>query len=384
MASLWKRPNSRFWSACFTDRNGKQRKRSTGTTDRKAALRLAEQFEEAARKRRTARQVREVIGDLHRELTGEELPTVTVRGFVEGWFERKRHETSPATMAFYRGTAGKFLDYLGEGVEMDIAEVTREHVTGFRNHLTGSLAPRSVNHALKGLRTIFKAARRDGMVQDDPTEFVDTVRQTTEEDPRPFTLPELQAILAVADPEWRSLVRCGLYTGQRLADIACLTWGKVDLEAGEIRLTTRKTGRRVVLPIAVPLRQHLEGLPEPHGPKVPLHPAAFAIVQKAGRASQLSKEFGSLLEAAGLRVALPKRSRKKGAENLSRIGRRREDGVPTFHGLRRTAATMLHEAGIPAAVAQALIGHDDAATHALYVNVGREALEKAAAALPAV
>jgi len=52
--------------------------------------------------------------------------------------------------------------------------------------------------------------------------------------------------------------------------------------------------------------------------------------------------------------------------------------------LRRTATTLLHEAGVPAAVAQALIGHDSKAMHELYVSVGREALEKAAAALPEI
>jgi hypothetical protein len=37
---------------------------------------------------------------------------------------------------------------------------------------------------------------------------------------------------------------------------------------------------------------------------------------------------------------------------------------------------------VPAPVAQALIGHDSEATHELYVSVGHEALQKAAAALP--
>ena len=141
MASLRKHPRSKFWTACFTGPGGRRLKRSTKTTDRRLALKLAGQFEEAACKRRTARQAREVISDLHRELTDEELPMATVRGFIEGWFERKRHETSPATMAFYRGTAGKFLAYLGDDAGMDIAAVTREHVTGFRNQLAKTLAP---------------------------------------------------------------------------------------------------------------------------------------------------------------------------------------------------------------------------------------------------
>jgi integrase len=56
----------------------------------------------------------------------------------------------------------------------------------------------------------------------------------------------------------------------------------------------------------------------------------------------------------------------------------------SFHSLRRTATTLLHEAGIPQAVAQALIGHDSAAVHEVYISVGHEALVKAAAAFPDV
>ena len=51
------------------------------------------------------------------------------------------------------------------------------------------------------------------------------------------------AVLEVADDQWKSLIKFGLYTGQRLADIAALTWTQVDLSRNEIRLTTRKTGK---------------------------------------------------------------------------------------------------------------------------------------------
>ena len=381
MASLWKHPQSRYWTACFTDRTGKQRKRSTGTTDRKAALKLANEYEEAARKRRTARQAREVIGDLHRELTGEDLPAVTTRAFLAGWLERKKAETSPATWAFYSKTVGKFLTYLGDAAAAEIGEVTRDHVTRFRNEEAKTLASKTVNHDLKCLKMIFKAARRDGALIEDPSEFVDTVRQgAATEKRRPFTIPEIQAVLSVADEEWKSMVRFGLYTGQRLADLASLTWANLDLARGEIRLETRKTGRRMILPIAAPLRRHLEALPAGDQPDAPLHPRAFAIVARQKRSGTLSNLFGDLLAQAGLRE---KKSHAKAADGGGRSARR-ESNALSFHCLRRTASTLLHEAGIPAAVAQELIGHDSEEVHRLYVNVGREAMEKAAAAFPEI
>ena len=379
MASLWKHPQSKNWTACFTDRTGKQRKRSTGTTDRKVALKLANEYEDAARKRRTARQAREVISDLHRELTGEELPTVTTRVFFEGWLERKKVETSQATFAFYSKTVAKFQAFLGDTAGLDLSEVTREHVTGFRNQQTKTLAAKTVNHDLKCLKMIFKAARRDGAVTEDPAEFVDTVRRGEEgTQRRPFTVPEVQAVLSVADEEWRSMVRFGLYTGQRLSDLATLTWANLDLVRGEIRLETRKTGRRMILPIAAPLRKHIEGLPVGDKPDAPIHPRAFAVVAKEKKSGSLSNQFADLLAQSGLRE---KKSHKKAVDGEGRSARR-EGNALSFHSLRRTAATLLHEAGVPALMAQEMIGHDSEEVHRLYVNVGRDAMEKAAAALP--
>jgi site-specific recombinase XerD len=46
--------------------------------------------------------------------------------------------------------------------------------------------------------------------------------------------------------------------------------------------------------------------------------------------------------------------------------------------LHYTATTLLHERGVPAAVAQALLGHDSEAIHQVYVSVGFEAFKKAA------
>lgn len=49
-----------------------------------------------------------------------------------------------------------------------------------------------------------------------------------------------------------------------------------------------------------------------------------------------------------------------------------------------TAVTLLKDAGIPEAVVMEMIGHDSEQMSAHYTHVGREALEKAAAALPEI
>ena len=61
------------------------------------------------------------------------------------------------------------------------------------------------------------------MCLDNPAEFIGPVRASAKPNNKPpFTIAELQAILAVADPEWRSLILFDLYTGQRLSDLVSL------------------------------------------------------------------------------------------------------------------------------------------------------------------
>ena len=48
------------------------------------------------------------------------------------------------------------------------------------------------------------------------------------------------------------MILFGLYTGQRLGDIATLRWNNLDLVRGELRLSTRKTDKTMVLPLARP------------------------------------------------------------------------------------------------------------------------------------
>jgi len=199
MASLTKRPTSKFWVACFTDRNGRRLKRSTATIERKRAQKIADQFEEAARRKRTAIQVRRVISQLHREITSDDFSHTSVRGFIDLWLERKEPEIAPSTLMFYRNAASKFLAFLGPAAEDDLTAVTRDQLTRFRNEQAKLFSATTANHQTKFLRMLFRAARRDALVADDPAEFVDTVRQRNRPERRPFTLDELRAVIAVAD-----------------------------------------------------------------------------------------------------------------------------------------------------------------------------------------
>jgi integrase len=347
-------------------------KRSTKSTDKRLAEKLARQFEDESRAKRTAAQARRILASIYKDLAGEELATTTVRDFMNGFVARKEPEVSKATHDYYTGHAKRFLEWLGQRADSDLADITKQDLTGYRNFVATKTGARTVNNSLKAIRTFFTAAKKDGFIADNPATDVDTVRDRSESNRRPFTLPELQSLMAVAGEEWRSMIRFGFYTGQRLGDIATLTWQNIDTAKNEIRLTTRKTGRRQALPLPSALIAHIGTMKVGEDAKAPLHPTAFAIIQK-GRAGPLSKSFGDLLEAAGLRI--PTTADK---------GNARAKYDLSFHSLRHTATSILKEAGIPQSVVMDFIGHDSADVSAGYTHTGREALEKAANAFPTI
>ena len=383
MAFVFKNPNTSNWLAGFRDATGRRRTRSTGlpATERnkRKAEGIADEYEAAGRHKRTAQQVRRTICSLHRELTGEDMPVITLRLQVEQWLRSKKTSVASKTVEFYTGACGKFFSYLGEKADKEIGEITREDVEAFRDDLAERLAPKTVNHHVKVLRMLFRDARDRALLVDDPTEFAKTVKSRKVLERRPFTMDEIRTVLKHCEAEWRSMVLFGLYTGQRLGDIARFKWKNVDLAKKNISLVTSKTDKPLTIPLPPDLHNHLLSLPSPISDEQPIHPEAFAIVtEQHGKTGHLSNRFGVILAKAGLRKVTTHKTTGKG-----RSAKRETNGL-SFHSLRRSTATYLHEAGVPQSVAMALIGHDSADIHSIYVNVGEEAMRSAAQKLPAL
>jgi integrase len=123
----------------------------------------------------------------------------------------------------------------------------------------------------------------------------------------------------------------GLYTGQRLADIAALTWDNLDLSKNEIRLRTRKTGKRIMVPIAKPLRQRIDSLQAGVQPGTPIHPRAFTIINRHGRSANLSNHFADLLAQAGLREkGAASSEQRKGSQQSTSIKQSQLSFTPPY------------------------------------------------------
>jgi integrase len=379
MPAVRKKLDSRYWFGCFTLPDGRRAQRSTKSTNRREALQIAAEWEEAARRRYTEAQARRVLSDIHELVHGAPLASPTLAAYVTQWVSRKRGETSGVTSRHYEHTAKEFCEWLGDRAGQPIHYVTPGIVATWRDKTAAKSTPRTANNKLKVIRNLFQTAWRDGLIPENPAAKVQTLK-AIEGQRRPFTLTELKTILDVASPEWRGMILAALYIGQRLKDIASLTWANVDLDRGEFRFATSKTGRRQVIPIARPLRQHIETLPAGDDPHAPLFPSAFLIATGNRDTSRLSQQFHDLLVSAGLALPRPPEWKPQGKGRESP----RERSEVTSHSLRHTATSLLKNAGVSEAVARDIIGHESAAISRHYTHIDEETKRKALAKLPDV
>lgn len=379
MASLWKHPKSRFWTACFTAGDGRQLKRSTKTTDRKTALAIAEKLEQAWRKKATETQARRIIQEIYQAVHGEHLDSSGVAEFFNRWLGRKKMETKPRTFEKYEIVCRKFLEFLPDAKRAgELANLNAKDIAAYRDHCGTTLSPGTANGELKILRSVLGEAVREGIIEQNPATRVGLIKREVQQvKRRAFTLDEIRAILANCDTEWKGLVLFGLYTGQRLKDIACLTRQNLDLENGLLHLVTGKTGRQQIIPLAEPLLRYIcKHTSKDADRRAPLFPRAngYVVRSNAGRASVLSEQFYNILAKVGLVEARTHQGSKSGRSA------RRELNDVSFHCLRHTATSLMKNAGVSPAVVQDVIGHDSAAISANYTHIEdatkREAVNK--------
>lgn len=375
MAYVNKRNDADTYIACIRDRAGKLTRKSTGVKDRETAQLIADTWEQLARGNIGQRRLMEVANILRG------VPTITVRDYCESWLAAREPEWKPATRAFYRSTAKCFVDGL-PNADIPINQVGKQDVLKWRDGLLANITKRTANQRLKGVRSIFRGALEDELIEINPAQLVTTFKAREEDKGRreAFTADQVRALLRVADGEWRGLILLGLYTGLRLGDVARLQWKDVDLASGFISVVTLKTEQQVRVAMPTALAEYLGGLSHREGY---LHPESYGFVKrsKGQQSVTLSNQFAKLLIRAGLREGTLGNSRVSVADG--RAGRRKKHPL-VFHSLRHTLVSMMKEEGVPASVVMSIAGHKSEAISQRYTHTSDAALRDAASKMPDV
>jgi integrase len=387
--SIHRQPGRPHWFCSFRVYDGQTGKwrwvfRSCKTSDETKAREICRAWHKAALKAGRGElsedAARAIIGqgvsDIFLHATGEALDRVTIRAWCERWLVSKALEASEGTHLRYKRVIERFLSFLWKKGSRDLSVLGAGDVLGFRDHELKELSRATANLSVKVLRVCLGEAVRQGLLGRNVAQQVKTVGANSESKRRDFTLSEIKRVLAACGDnlEWRGLILLGLYTGQRLGDLARLTWRAVNLERAEIAFTAKKTGRRIVLPLVGPLLDYLAQVPAPDNPDAPIFPRSSSH-KRVGR---LSNQFRDILVEAGLVEPRSYKTTTKGRAHA------RQSSEISFHSLRHSAVTLLKASGLSDVFAREIVGHESAAVSRAYTHLSTEDLRNAMQRVPDV
>ena len=312
----------------------------------------------------------DALHQLRREVERQRHPDAkqTLADWLERWVTRLEGVRAPKTVAAYRADVAHISDVIGR---VQLSKLQPEHVHNLLAQLPKrGLAPKSALNIRTTLHTAIAQAVKDRMIDWNPVSVVDRPR-VQRHDAEVFTLDEANAVLdALADDRLAALWTVAVAVGLRLSEALGLTWGRVDLDKGIIRVRQQlrhegPAGDRHYV---------LRDLKNRKVRDIPLPPFAVDAL-KQHRQTQLEEKvaasnwvdgcctgcketgWGLVFTTHSNRSvgrALHETVARKHFQNLCEdvIGRR-----PRPHDLRHTAATLLIASGVPLAVVQEILGH---------------------------
>jgi integrase len=323
-----------YWIAYYAP-DGKQVCESTGQRDRAEAR----------------RRLNEKLGAVATgKYTGPAAERVTVRELAEGVVADYRLNGKRSLRELSIRVHKHLLPFLGEKkahalTTADIREfITQRQGEGASNG--------SINRDLAALKRAFNLGIQGVKITRKP--YIPMLKESNVRQGF-FEAGEWEALLAQLPDYLRPPLTFAYYTGWRVqSEILPLTWSRVDLEAGTVRLHRGETksgeGRVIVLPFV--LRQVLEEKWQEHLARFPECPYVFHC--KGRKIKDIRGAWERACKDAGLQ------------------GRR----LP--HDFRRTAVRNLVRAGVPERVAMTISGHKTRDVFERYNVVSPGDLEEAA------
>lgn len=362
----------------FTDATGRRLMRSTKQKDRKKAVQVAEKWEAAAQKARRGELTQaasvKILRDMMEVTTGDELRAPSIAETVNGYLaSRATLGRASSTATRYKPIVASFLKNLGEiRAKASVASLTSAEIEKWRDaEVVAGKAPKTVRVGLGVISAAMNAAKRRGEILANPVEAVEYVAGRGDER-EPFTNDEIVALINEAgESDWRTAVLLGAWTGLRLADIAHLTWGQVDLDQGALNVTPDKTEQPLTIALAPEIRTHLGGLKRGIG-KGPVMPTL------AGRATGSNGDLGGLSNEF---KRLMKKAKVVGKLGQKKSGKGRQVSSKSFHSLRHTFVSRCVAGGASDSVTKTMTGHSTDSAFRRYVHLGLDAQRQALAKL---
>jgi integrase len=385
MASIHRDPRGRspFYYCAYTV-GGRRVFKSTKQTNRSTAMEVCLKLERGAK--RAAKgdfgeaQARKLLNEIL-DITGHDRMNLqTVEEFVSTWLKSKEFAKAEGTKRRYEDALQPLLRSLDSRAKISLTNLTMRDISHFVTESRNmGLSNKTINFRLKTIRAMLNSARRQGLIQTNVAYEVPLLPDTSPEKGT-FELPELEALFAVSDNEWRGVILAGLTAGLRIGDAARLKWENIESVGGipmvrlrpEKQIRTASARRRHEVPLLPDFYDYLAKLARPTDRSQPIFPTLSTRTIKGN--AGLSNTFSRMIASAGIHnppISTPSGGKGRTVYRLS------------FHSLKHTYISRLANAGVSRELRMKLAGHTSSA-HDRYTHFEAATLVNALKDFPRV
>jgi len=181
-----------------------------------------------------------------------------------------------------------------------VQEVTTALINQYRDQRSNQLSrrkktikPATVNRELACLRHMFLLAERDKIIENMPFKEIHLLDEDNKRN-RLLSQTEYEKLIAQCVPDLARIVMTAYYTAMRQGEILNLTWDRVDLKNGVVRLRaedTKNKSKRTV-PLTKELIEILDAMPR--------HITGRVFTVNGKPVSSIKKSFASACTRAGI------------------------------------------------------------------------------------
>jgi integrase len=383
MAWLFKQTGSDNWWIGYRV-NGKQVRKSTKTSDQKAAQRQLEKLESISH----AHAANSLTQEFVRHLTRVESSGDTLDAYRKQWLNECR-DLSPMTLKKYKGVLDDFCEYVNATDATPLLrDIQPDTIAAFIRSKRSKISVGTLILTRRILAVFFGYCVDNRALQFSPvpsSKSLKLERGNSKSARRAFTLAELKTLSDKAPNDfWKYMVQGGFFLGQRMGDLINMVWGAVDFEKNLVRLTASKTGKAMMIPLHHELRAFLLDLKRKAGDvkaSEPIFPEQAERYAKHGAGVFSNEFYDEVLLPAGL---VKKRTHQAKEKNGHEPNGRRTVNALSFHCLRHTFVSLLKFTGASQSTAKELAGHSSDQISDLYTHVGETELKRAIKQLPAI
>ena len=289
-----------------------------------------------------------------------------------------RPSTLPATLARHLLAWNEFIGVLNDNnpAAKALMDVTIDDAENYAAWLSDKSA-KIYNSRIGSMKLIFRILERQSGLKENPFKFIKKKienpksKKELNDDQLIEVFEAIDKKYSLSIPhrdEMKILFRIGAYTGMRLKDCALLENEHVNLRNKTIGAKPCKTsgssGKRVIIPIHDDLFEMLKNIDKKQ---------KYVLPNVADR--YLRNPSGVDLSACRIMWYVVGKKPKAGMlpERVKGYG---------FHSLRHSFVSFCANAGVPLAIVQEIVGHNNVAVTRIYSHLSLDSLREAVAAIP--